>query len=202
MLELREVKVSINLCSALNCSIIPSQFGAAVLMGNHSSNKAAYCRSIQTLSSCCLSLQDRNTAGTKSDHVRHTCTVDPSLRLCPGGWAFQFQVYLIWQFNMDQFHSAWLRVFLLSVSAGRWGFNTCLCSSVPAGVRRLLWLWKLRWGSACELLGQREDQRWTCHLLTGKHHFKPSLYIIQEDNIGNHVLHQRDVRDIKYVYVL
>lgn len=55
---------SSNLCSVLNCSIPPPLFGAAVLMGNQSSNKEVDCGSIQTLSLWFLSLKDTNPADT------------------------------------------------------------------------------------------------------------------------------------------
>lgn len=52
--------ISSNLCSVLNYSIPPFLSGAAVLMGNQSSNKAADCRSIQTLLLWFPSLRDTN----------------------------------------------------------------------------------------------------------------------------------------------
>lgn len=87
-----KTKVTAQICSSLNCSIPPSLFGAAVLMGNRSSNKASGCRSIRTLSLWFLSLKDTNTTDTESNHVCQAHTMDPTRHLCPGGWAFQFCV--------------------------------------------------------------------------------------------------------------
>lgn len=89
-IKLPKMKVRAQICvHVLNCSIPPSLFGAAALMGNQSSNKAADCRSIQTLSLWFLSLKDTNNTDTESGHVYQGLAMDPTLHLCPGGWAFQ-----------------------------------------------------------------------------------------------------------------
>lgn len=108
---------SSNLCSALNYSIPAFLFGAAVLMGNQSSNKAVDCRLIQTLSLCFLSLKDTYTTDTDSGHVCQAHTMAPTLLLCPGGWALQFYC----TFEYDYIKFIWIETIWLC-------WHMCMCT--------------------------------------------------------------------------
>lgn len=107
---------SSNLCSVLNCSIPPSLFGAAVLMGNQSSNKLLTLGWYRHL--LFLSLRDTNNTDIESGHVYQGHTTDPTLHLCPGGWALICVLHLlyIWvwlrQIYMDSYHMAVWRMCL------------------------------------------------------------------------------------------
>lgn len=106
--------------------------------------------------------------------------MDPALHLCPEGWAVQYLccTYLIVSTSYGSVPYGSVEACTPFVFITK-ALTVCI-SSVPAG----LWIWGGHlWWSASELLNQREHQRWTCHLLTGKKTNKTNKLCIKDKMI-------------------